>query len=181
MSEEETWITAAKKNVSDFEPLYRRYHEKIFRFIYNRVSDEDLAYDTTSEVFLKAMLKIDKFKFKGLPFSSWLYRIAANTVKDLYKANKTRQIISADTPGLHLIAESISFEEKEEKEIHIQWLTESIADLPEEDIQLITMRFFEKRPFKEIGEILNLTETNAKVRLYRILDKMKKQSKHIHS
>jgi len=41
-------------------------------------------------------------------------------------------------------------------------------------LQLIELRFFEKRPFKEIAEILNLTETNAKVKLYRILERVKK-------
>ena len=49
-----------------------------------------------------------------------------------------------------------------------------IKNLPEDDVQLIELRFFEKRPFKEIAEILNLTETNAKVKLYRILEKVKK-------
>jgi RNA polymerase sigma-70 factor (ECF subfamily) len=49
-----------------------------------------------------------------------------------------------------------------------------IKNLPEDDLQLIELRFFEKRQFKEIAEILNLTETNAKVKLYRILEKVKK-------
>jgi RNA polymerase sigma-70 factor (ECF subfamily) len=49
-----------------------------------------------------------------------------------------------------------------------------IKNLPEDDVQLIELRFFEKRAFKEIAEILSLTETNAKVKLYRILEKVKK-------
>lgn len=49
-----------------------------------------------------------------------------------------------------------------------------IKDLPEDDLQLVEMRFFEKRPFKEIAEILDITETNAKVKLYRILERVKK-------
>jgi RNA polymerase sigma-70 factor (ECF subfamily) len=52
-------------------------------------------------------------------------------------------------------------------------LPDVIAELNEDDLQLVEMRFFEKRPFKEIAEILNITENNAKVKLYRILDKMK--------
>ena len=46
--------------------------------------------------------------------------------------------------------------------------------LAEEELALIEMRYFERRPFKEIGEILNITENNAKVKLYRILEKIKK-------
>ena len=47
-------------------------------------------------------------------------------------------------------------------------------ELPEDELQLIEMRFFEKRSFKEIGEILEITENNAKVKTYRILEKLKK-------
>ncbi|MBL7885021.1 MAG: sigma-70 family RNA polymerase sigma factor, partial [Bacteroidia bacterium] len=49
-----------------------------------------------------------------------------------------------------------------------------ISELPEDELQLIEMRFFEKRAFKEIGEILNITENNAKVKTYRIIEKLKK-------
>jgi RNA polymerase sigma-70 factor (ECF subfamily) len=50
---------------------------------------------------------------------------------------------------------------------------ETASLLPSEDLMLIEMRFFEKRSFKEIGDILSITENNAKVRLYRCLDKVK--------
>jgi RNA polymerase sigma-70 factor (ECF subfamily) len=49
-----------------------------------------------------------------------------------------------------------------------------IKQLPEDDLQMVEMRFFEKRAFKEIAEILNITENNAKVRMYRILERLKK-------
>ncbi len=49
-----------------------------------------------------------------------------------------------------------------------------LEQLDPDDLQLIELRYFEKRPFKEVSEILGLTESNAKVRTYRILEKMKK-------
>ena len=55
-----------------------------------------------------------------------------------------------------------------------QRLATAIAELDEDDLQLVEMRFFEKRAFKEIGEILEITENNAKVRLYRVLERLKK-------
>ena len=45
--------------------------------------------------------------------------------------------------------------------------------MKESDIQLIEMRFFEQRAFKEMGEILAITENNAKVKTFRALDKLK--------
>jgi RNA polymerase sigma-70 factor, ECF subfamily len=52
-------------------------------------------------------------------------------------------------------------------------MLQCLENLADEDMQMIEMRYFEKRSFKEIGEILDITENNAKVKTYRILDKMK--------
>ena len=49
-----------------------------------------------------------------------------------------------------------------------------IKELPEDDLQLVELRFFEKRHFKEIAEILEISEVNAKVRMYRLVERLKK-------
>ena len=53
-------------------------------------------------------------------------------------------------------------------------LIQSLDDLKPDDILLIELRFFEERPFKEIADILEITESNAKVKTYRLLEKLKK-------
>jgi RNA polymerase sigma-70 factor (ECF subfamily) len=53
-------------------------------------------------------------------------------------------------------------------------LLQSLDQLREHDLEIVEMRFFEQRPFKEIAEFLEITESNAKVRTYRVLDKLKK-------
>ena len=53
-------------------------------------------------------------------------------------------------------------------------LVKILARLSDERLSIIEMRFFEKRSFKEIGEIMGITENNAKVKVYRTLDKLKK-------
>ena len=57
---EQEWeeIQAAQKNLAAFQPLYDRYFENIFRFIFRRTSDETLSADLSSQVFLKAMQKL---------------------------------------------------------------------------------------------------------------------------
>ena len=60
------------------------------------------------------------------------------------------------------------------KEIQYERVAKAVAQLEEEDLQLVEMRFMEKRPFKEVAEILGITENNAKVKLYRALEKLKK-------
>ena len=76
LEEELSWILRAQKNPESFGPLYKKYHEQIFRYIYQRMNDEELAFDITSQVFIKAMTNLHKYEYRGVPFASWLYRIA---------------------------------------------------------------------------------------------------------
>ena len=88
-----------------------------------------------------------------------------------FRANKNRRSLSIEDESLIKIAEELGDSEKEEK---IELLLKGIQGLGLEDIQFIELRFFEDRSFKDIGDIMNITENNAKVRTYRILDKIKK-------
>jgi RNA polymerase sigma-70 factor (ECF subfamily) len=130
------------------------------------------ASDITSQVFLKALVNLNQFKFRGFPFSSWLYKIALNEVNQFYRKNKNRRTINVDEHQLKDIVEEAGelFDE-----VKRGMLLRVLASLDEAKLVLIEMRFFEKRSFREISEILNITENNAKVKTYRVLDEMKKK------
>lgn len=168
---EKSQIEASKRNPACFEPLYNSYHDQIFRFIYQRVSDKDIAADVCSEVFVKALTGISKYEYRGLPFSSWLYRMASNEIIQLARQNNKCRTINIDDAHLGLMMQEM---DEKENEGLIEKLIHSLADLNEYELQMIEMRFFENRPFAEIGEILNITENNAKVKTYRLLEKLKK-------
>jgi RNA polymerase sigma-70 factor (ECF subfamily) len=168
---EQHLIEAAKQNPEHFGPLYDKYYKQIFGYIYQRMDCKDSAFDLTSQVFLKALTNIEKYEYKGVPFASWLYRIAHSEVMQSFRTKKNLRTINADISDLRNICEEV---EQEYMEEYKSVLMTVIKNLPEDDVQLIELRFFEKRPFKEIAEILSLTETNAKVKLYRILEKVKK-------
>ena len=163
-------IQAAQRDPAKFRPLYDRYFESIFRFVFRRTADEELTGDLCSQVFLKAMQKLDTYQFKGVPFSSWLFRIAANEVAQHYRQNQKNRVVSADDADLSDMMEEM---EEDDNEAHLHNLTKVLDTLEGKDLQLIEMRFFEQRPFKEIAEILDMTESNAKVKTYRILERLK--------
>ena len=94
--EENEIIEVAKNDPTHFRPLYEKYFKRIFLFTYHRVEDRDIAADLTSQVFLKAMQRLHQFKFRGMPFSSWLYRIAINECTDYFRKTKEQTMI---TPG----------------------------------------------------------------------------------
>lgn len=173
MSLEEEIIKAAKEELRAFKPLYEKYHEQIFRFVYQRVTDKEAAYDITSQVFLKAMQNISKYQFRGLPFSSWLYRIARNTCHDAFKEEKATWALKAKSEILDDLFERYDHVKDEQRVA----LLDLLSGLSESDLELVEMRFFEERSFKEIGEITGMTENNAKVKVYRIIERMKKRTK----
>jgi len=171
LNDELVTIEAAKHNPDQFAPLYNKYYKQIFNYVYQRMDSKDSAFDVTGQVFLKAMLNLEKYQFKGVPFVSWLYRIAHNEMMQLFRTEKGKKSINADIGDLRFICD-----ESEEPffEEYIPAIKKLIKELNEQDLQLVELRFFEKRPFREIAEILEITEVNAKVRMYRLIEKLKK-------
>lgn len=169
--EELAQIESARKNPSMFEPLYNKYYERIFRFVYQRTEDKETAADITSDVFMRAMTHLHNYEYRGLPFSSWLYRIANNAIVQLARQNSKMRSVNAGTQQIYEVINEL---QEENNDKYYNKMLEVVAELPEEELQFIEMRFFENRPFKEIGEILEITENNAKVKLYRLLEKIKK-------
>lgn len=164
-------VEKAKLNPAAFSPLYEKYYEPILRFVYQRCNDKETAYDITAHVFLKAMQNLKNYSFKGLPFSSWLYRIARNEVIDHHRQKPNDRVVSIDRTGLSNILHDTDAGDKEE---YIQLILKELKTLNEEEMQMIEMKYFEKRQFKEIAEILDITETNAKVKAHRIIEKLRK-------
>lgn len=167
-------VKAAQSDPKRFAPLYDKYHEQIFRYIYQRMDDKELAFDVCSQVFLKALNNIERYEYRGVPFSSWLYRIAKSEVYQSFREKKAKRTVNVETVQLEGFIEDWEEDTTEENRAI---LLNIIGKLKEEEVQLIEMRYFEKRSYREIGEILDLTENNAKVKTHRVLNKMKKTYK----
>jgi RNA polymerase sigma-70 factor, ECF subfamily len=163
-------VEAAKSNPARFGLLYEKYYKQVFVFVYRRTGNEELSADIVSNTFLKAMLSLQKYVYKGVPFSAWLFRIAINEVNMVFRKTSRERTVSLDQSDLgHMISETGEADNLENQKL----LLRALSKLPAEEMQLLELRFFEKRAFAEVGEILGITENNAKVRTYRIIDKLK--------
>ncbi|CAN5369103.1 sigma-70 family RNA polymerase sigma factor [soil metagenome] len=170
--EEVEWVNLAKTDPNAFKPLYELHFKRVYVFILRRVGDKDTAGDLTQQVFLKALLNIGKYEHRGIPFSAWLFRIALNQCTEFFRQSKRARTIVLEDGLVETLYEEITADQT-----RLEWetcLPSILEKLGADDLQVIELRFFEGNSFKEVGEVLGISETYAKVRTYRILDKMKK-------
>jgi RNA polymerase sigma-70 factor (ECF subfamily) len=169
---EEEVIRKAKKDPQVFRYIYEKYYKRIFLFLLHRVGNKDVCADITAQVFLKALLNLESYSFRGLPFSSWLYRIAVNECNNFFRKNKRERLVVLEDEHAEILYDEI-FGDSTREDLHRK-LPSILERLKPDELQIIELRFLEGRQFKEVSEILNISETYAKVRTYRILEKMKK-------
>ena len=169
-------IEAAKKDSAHFAPLYQKYFKQIFLYIFKKIQNEEITNDIASQVFLKAMLNINKYEDRGYPFSSWLYTIAGNEVNlHFRKLKKNPEVEIQEKDVVSLLDD---FNELPD-ENHQELLVKAMNHLSERDMEIIDLRYFEKLSFIEIGNILGITDNNAKIRLYRSVEMLRKTYKKL--
>lgn len=168
-SEDYTLIIKAQKDRNAFEALYEKYFVRVFQFIYKRIFDKDLSNDLTQQTFLKAMLNIGRYQDKGTPFIAWLFRIASNELNMHFRNQKMNEV-ELDDRFLSAIADGLHFDETENV---FNAMIDALNDLSEAESSLIELRFYDQNSFAEIAAIIGTSEANAKMKLYRLLDRLK--------
>jgi RNA polymerase sigma-70 factor, ECF subfamily len=169
--EEYAILDRSRKNPQAFGVLYEKYFDRIFNFIYRQTDDEDLTADLCSQTFLIALKNVGRYQFRGIPFSAWLYKIASNEVNKHYRKQKRTKVFSIEEMRIRELIEQANEEYDEEI---VQRLMNYLKELPTEMLQVLELRFFEDKDFKEIAFILEITESGAKMRTYRALDRLRK-------
>lgn len=174
------WIREAQHNPEAFEPIFNRYYNAIFNYILRRTADEHTAKDIASNTFLKALDKINQFHWKGIPFSSWLYRIATNEINQYYRKNK-RLVHLSDAQAAAMESDVRSdagltaSEDKREKEQQSARIKQAILKLKPKYQDVLTLRYFEDLPVKSIADILELPENTVKTHIRRGLKHLEKK------
>jgi RNA polymerase sigma factor (sigma-70 family) len=155
-----------------FARLYDENMSKVYRYIYYKVNNRQLAEDLTSEVFEKALVNFSKYNSEKAAFSTWIFTIARNTVIDHYRAQPKVHMVNiedaAATPS-----KDPGPEEKAESSEEKQLLHQCIAKLPENEQEIVRLKFTMEMTNRDIAKVLGLTESNVGVMLYRIIKKLR--------
>ena len=166
-AEERLLVEAAQGDTAQFDALYELHFERVYAFIASRTQDRATAEDLTSEVFHKALANLPRFEWRGVPFSAWLLRIAANAVVD--HAKRARR----EAPRLEDAPEP-AVSEVRMAEDHAR-LFRFVHELPEAQRQVVQQRFVEQLSLREIAARLGKTEGAIKQLQLRALEKLRAQ------
>jgi len=165
-------IKKAKKGESEaFGLIYDQYLERIYRFIYLKVSSREEAEDLSQQVFMKAWEAMYRFEDEGLPFSSWLYRIARNLVIDFYRTRRQNIVLEEN-----IIIEATENSEERALKNHDgeELIKKALKELTEEQKDVIILRFIEGLSYKEIAKITKKNQPALRILQHRALNKLRK-------
>ena len=167
-------IERSRRDTRAFGQLYERYFDRIYYFALRQTGDEDVAGDLASQTFVNALHHLPRYQFRGLPFSAWLYKIATNEINKYYRKRKGKKVFSIEEARVRELVEQTRPGAEGWDEELIQRLLAYLKDLPTDMLQVLELRFFEDKDFREIAFILDITESGAKMRTYRALDQLRK-------
>ena len=155
------------------EELYLLHFDRIYSYLHMSVGNRHDAEDLTTQVFVKMLESIGKFRWRSAPFSAWLFRIAHNLAMDHFRASKRWQPeeeVPEPDPGEGSAAEAEAFES-----IGRQNMLELIQGLSHEQQQVLTLKFVFNFSNAEAATILDKTEGAIKSLQHRALVSLQKQ------
>ena len=137
-----------------FAQLYEAYLDRVYRFIFFRVTDAQIAEDLTSEVFLKAWENLSRYHPHG-PFLAWLYAIARNTVIDSYRTKKPTVSLEEAAP---IAAQDDKLDDQMQFQFEMQAVQAAMQHLTQEQQEVITLKFIAEYDTTQIAEHMGKSE-----------------------
>lgn len=154
-----------------FDDLYEMYAEKIYRFIYFKTFHKETAEDLTSEVFMKAIERMNQYDESKGAFGAWLYRVARNTVIDHYRTSHP----SEDIDDGWDFASSSNVEQDAHANLQLEKVQEALKLLKPDQREVVIMRLWNGMSHQEIAQVLDLSESNCKQIFSRTIRQLREQ------
>jgi RNA polymerase sigma-70 factor (ECF subfamily) len=159
--------------------LFRRYHDRVFSYLFRMIGDRGLAEDAAQETFFKGFRALRKYREKG-QFKSWIFTIAHREGLRMLKKEKR----------YGMIASSPNVEEYHERELadpsprpedilvhqeQVRGLERALAHLTDPEKQVVLLRLYEGLPFKDIAHIMKCPLNTVLGRMHNAAKKLKKE------
>lgn len=166
-------IEAAQQDPNRFADVYELYFERVYAYVARHTRSRDAAEDITSEVFHNALANLTRFEWRGVPFSAWLFRIAANALADYFnrlartRANSNLEGFDPPDPS--------QFSTRGDVDADRARLFRLVRELPDVQRRVVEMRFAEEKSICEIALAIGRSEGAVKQLQFRALESLRAQ------
>ena len=176
---DEVLVARAKRDREAFGCLYDRYVDQVYQFIYRRVKDHAIAEDITARVFFRALERLPRFEWRGIPFGGWLMRIAAHLIHD-YNGDAQRHVSLREwaEDGMEMAASDPPMEEQYAVRQAASVLWQVVSTLPTVEQQVVICRFARDMSVREIATTMKRTEGAVKQLLFRAVKRLRQRLQH---
>ncbi len=174
MQDEQSLVRKAQaRDEQAFAELYEAYFDKIYRYIVLKTGDRTEAEDMTQQVFMKALSALPSFRWKDVPFSAWLYRIAHNQVVDHLRRSshrRTTELTEAITPA----DPGENPQQRVELGMDVERLVKTARRLTKAQQEVISLRFSSELPVAEVARIMKRSEGAVKALQHSAVQALRK-------
>lgn len=168
--DERSLIDQARRDPQAFGPLYERYVDLIYAFVYRRTGDRHLTEDITAATFEAALRNLKNFQWQDKGFAVWLYRIARNKLIQHYRRQRYLAPFKLFAANQRKVDTRPQFIDQIETN---DTLSTALSQLSYKDQEIIGLRFFEDLSTAEVAAILDCSKENVYLRLHRALRRLR--------
>ena len=160
---ERTLIETAKADPTEFGTLYEQYVDPIYAYALHSLRDRAAAEDVVAETFQRALEHLDRYEWRGVPFSAWLYRIASNAIATHYRRLPVEPL---DAAG-HVLDSAVGPEQAALRGERQREVQAALATLPLPQRQVLSLRYGHELSVEAIALILGRSTGATKQLLHR--------------
>jgi len=172
VQDEESLVRRAQQRDEEaFTQLYEANFDKIYRYVALRIGDKTEAEDMTQQVFLKALQSLSSFKWRGISFSAWLFRIAHNQVVD-YLRKKTKQATTLLDESL--VSSNSDPQLVAEHKLDIEQLLSATKRLTEAQREVLSLRFAGELPVAQVAKVMGKSQGAVKALQHSAIGALRK-------
>ncbi len=151
---------------------YARYGGTVYNYVRFHLASPDAAEDVTAETFFKVFRAAERFDGERGSAKVWILRIARNALRDHLRRARLRSYVPIGAMR-DLVAEALSPEERLIREEEVARLLAAVAELPERDREIISLRYGSELDTAQVAAILGLRESAVRTRLWRALGRLR--------
>jgi RNA polymerase sigma-70 factor (ECF subfamily) len=163
-------MNTEQDNQALFQKIFEEYQDAIFRFVFFRVSNRQVAIDLTQDTFIRLWGHLNKGENINYE-QAFVYKIAKNAVIDHYKKSKSFSLESMTDNGFE--PETNTYVDEIFRNDDMKTVQGLLEELDEESKQIIFLRYTEEKPIEEIADLFGKSTNAMTVRIHRIIQKLK--------